>query len=525
MIPTTQVTWNGFEQHGQAAVGARIQVRLNRTDVDVDHGQILPSTQRHVADENGAAVFGLWPNQRGTESSQYDVTILSGDGGRRLLQATITVPEVASVDLIEIIAMPPFPPVDAAQQAVEQAQAAAADAIVAKDEAEAAALAASNSAGDADTSAQAAQDAATAAGNAQTAAETAQSAAETAQGLSESARDDSQDARDAAQLAQTAAETARDAAQSAQTAAETARDAAQAAQSDSETARDLSQAWATGTEPDGPGTKSSREHAEDSAASAAAAEGFKDDAEEAADRIPDPAGQPNGRSITAVDGAWVTAQHPPGFFDAPPGQPYVWDDFQRDASATLGTSRSGNDWLQLGTFPRFELAVDAGRNISGMARPPSDGENHDVIDLGTTNVDDVGIHCRAIVQPSRRSNGGTSGVVIAQDDDNWIRAVVTSDGLTVTESIDGVESAIGSNNVSTGIGVLTRNLLRINLSLYPGHVYASIDVSGSTGTNHRSVRESTQLAPSPCRYVGIYSSSRFWGVNNFLGFRNIGWGA
>jgi len=153
------------------------------------------------------------------------------------------------------------------------------------------------------------------------------------------------------------------------------------------------------------------------------------------------------------------------------------------------------------------------------------GENHDVIDLGTTNVDDVGIHCRAIVQPSPRAVGGTAGVVIAQDDDNWIRAVVANDGLTVTESIDGVESAIGSNNVNTNTGLLTRNLLRINLSLYPGHVYASIDVSSGTGTSQRAVRESTQLPPSPCRYVGIYSSSRFWGVNNFLGFRNIGWGA
>jgi hypothetical protein len=250
MLPLTKVNLDLFNQIGEAAVNADVFVRLTKLDKDPDHGLVAPPVVNQVVQvgESGRAVLELWPNQRGTEASQYRISAkarkVEGQPHSSVLlwEATITVPDVAEVDLVSIIDMPPYPPVDASQQALQEVQAAAAQALLDIDDAETSAVTAITNARD-------------------------------------GAIFDIVEARD---QGVDAVEAVRDAAiatiNGLVAQAQQARDDAQTAAGESSDSADLSQAWATGTEPGGVGTKSSREFSEDSAQSASDAETARNEA-------------------------------------------------------------------------------------------------------------------------------------------------------------------------------------------------------------------------------------------------------
>jgi hypothetical protein len=244
MLPTTRVNANLLQAIGEAAIGAVLTYRLDRTDKDPDHGIIVPQDYAFTIPESGEVEIDLWPNARGTNSSRYNVTITrrSGNAVTTLWDVKATVPESGPVNLRSIIDMPPYPPVDASQQALQEVQAAAAQALL--------------DIGDAETSA------VTAITN-----------------VRDGAIFDIIAARD---QGVDAVEAVRDAAittiNGLVAQAQQARDDAQGFAGDSSDSANLSQAWATGTEPGGVGTKSSREHAEDSAQSASDAETARNEA-------------------------------------------------------------------------------------------------------------------------------------------------------------------------------------------------------------------------------------------------------
>ena len=272
----TTVTGNLQDLLGQPASGFHVVFDLTRTDYE--SGKITVRGSESVsADQSGEFSIELEPNEGKTQSSQYTVKVYEPTGTRRQVwSTTITVPDAATVDITAIIDEPPYPSVDAAQQALQAVQAASAQALI--------------DIGDAET------DAVTAITDAWDAGVTAiEDARDQGVGAIEQARDAAINALNG--LVQQA---------------EDARDASQ-------DARDLSQAWAEGTEPGGEGTKSSREHAEDSAQSASDAEGFKDDAETAAATLPDFTGQPAGLAVVSDgdDGSELVERFGPEDLAAP----------------------------------------------------------------------------------------------------------------------------------------------------------------------------------------------------------------
>ena len=125
-MTTTTVKFNAIEQFGPAAAGARLRVLLDRTDKD---GTLFvkPHEQTFTADENGEISMELWPNERGSEGSQYVVRLISASPrNREIWSARITVPDVPEVNMASIVSMPPFPPVSESQQALQAVQALAA---------------------------------------------------------------------------------------------------------------------------------------------------------------------------------------------------------------------------------------------------------------------------------------------------------------------------------------------------------------------------------------------------------------
>lgn len=101
------------------AAGAKVYAELSR--YDLDGGMVLPATAMAVADPGGKYVIELWPNERGSGSSQYRITIQGA--GTLVVSLTAVVPDGdGPVPLEAIINQAPYPPLDQAQAAVLQAQ-------------------------------------------------------------------------------------------------------------------------------------------------------------------------------------------------------------------------------------------------------------------------------------------------------------------------------------------------------------------------------------------------------------------
>lgn len=76
-IPMVNVTARISDQTGSPVQRARITMRL--TTVEKYCGLIVPREVTQYTDANGVASLRVWPNELGTESSEYMVTIMYGD--------------------------------------------------------------------------------------------------------------------------------------------------------------------------------------------------------------------------------------------------------------------------------------------------------------------------------------------------------------------------------------------------------------------------------------------------------------
>lgn len=76
-IPMVNVTARILDQTGRPVARARITMRL--TNIERYCGLIVPREVTQYTDANGVAVLRVWPNELGTECSEYMVTIMYGD--------------------------------------------------------------------------------------------------------------------------------------------------------------------------------------------------------------------------------------------------------------------------------------------------------------------------------------------------------------------------------------------------------------------------------------------------------------
>ena len=119
MIPTVPVTVTFFAQNGQPLAGAKVSATLTRTELY--NGFVVSNPLTVVSDANGVAVLNIFPNQLGSQGSQY-IFKLTQPGGQTL-SVTGTVPNAACT-LQSIIAMPASPAAPIGQVAVDAAIAA-----------------------------------------------------------------------------------------------------------------------------------------------------------------------------------------------------------------------------------------------------------------------------------------------------------------------------------------------------------------------------------------------------------------
>lgn len=76
-IPMVNVTARIMDQAGRPVSRARITLRL--ATIERYCGLIVPREVSQYTDANGAAVLRVWPNELGTEGSEYMATIMYGD--------------------------------------------------------------------------------------------------------------------------------------------------------------------------------------------------------------------------------------------------------------------------------------------------------------------------------------------------------------------------------------------------------------------------------------------------------------
>lgn len=109
-VPLTRVQCHLRDQIGQAAVNAIVRIRLTVTEVDPDHGVIVPETISLQTDATGFFETDLWPNARGERESQYRVWVLPDQTCRSpIWDVVITVPLAGPVQLRDLIDTPPEP--------------------------------------------------------------------------------------------------------------------------------------------------------------------------------------------------------------------------------------------------------------------------------------------------------------------------------------------------------------------------------------------------------------------------------
>ena len=143
-LPTTQVDFHVFLDNGQPDAGAHVRFKLDHWDTDPDFGYVEPKEIVGVTGPDGSGSVQVWPNERGTQSSRYNVTV---DGTDQSESFTALVPTNGPVDLRFIASLPPYPPISISESA---AAAAAASAAAAEASAAAAAASATDAAGSVD---------------------------------------------------------------------------------------------------------------------------------------------------------------------------------------------------------------------------------------------------------------------------------------------------------------------------------------------------------------------------------------
>jgi hypothetical protein len=114
---TTKVFGTLYSQSGQGLATAVVNATLTTADIDEETGIVIPVDATTTTDVDGYFEIDLWPNARGRNASQYDI-----QAAARGWLARITVPDVDSVNIADIVSQEPYPAKDAAQVALEKTQ-------------------------------------------------------------------------------------------------------------------------------------------------------------------------------------------------------------------------------------------------------------------------------------------------------------------------------------------------------------------------------------------------------------------
>lgn len=115
-LPMVNVTARIHDQNGEPVAGARITMRLSADEKYC--GLIVPRETTQATNANGTAVLRVWPNELGTEGSEYIVSISyggacanpcgrSGSGSGVNRRFRVVVPN-ADCDLFDIMDLPPY---------------------------------------------------------------------------------------------------------------------------------------------------------------------------------------------------------------------------------------------------------------------------------------------------------------------------------------------------------------------------------------------------------------------------------
>jgi hypothetical protein len=122
---------DGSPAQGAIVTASLVNAATRRPDFDTEDGLLVPTVVTATADEFGSCVIALWPNERGTRATAYRVQ--ARIGAARLVDLVVSVPDADStieLPVEDLLTIGPFPPIDAAQQALAAAQGALANVTV-----------------------------------------------------------------------------------------------------------------------------------------------------------------------------------------------------------------------------------------------------------------------------------------------------------------------------------------------------------------------------------------------------------
>lgn len=167
-LPLVPVFCRILDQTSDPIANAIVELKLNKTEVY--NSFIIPETFIARTDENGEATLNVFPNELGTQSSSYKVTISTSE---KVIRGTAVIPN-AACDLFQVMELKPYPPSTLIERAISESR----NASTAKQIAEAAKASAELAAINASNSSLTANTAKTISLSAQTACLSAQSAVE-----------------------------------------------------------------------------------------------------------------------------------------------------------------------------------------------------------------------------------------------------------------------------------------------------------------------------------------------------------
>ncbi|MBI9113172.1 hypothetical protein [Maridesulfovibrio ferrireducens] len=197
-VPTVNVTIQVNDSLGNPVEGARVSAKLSTTEKY--NGFVAPQVANGISDATGVTVLALFPNELGSENSEYAFKILLPTGKSIKLDAVV--PNM-DCNLFEIANIPPFPRSYVGETFN-------ASVIEAKDQAEVAKAAAATSEANALASENNASQFSADAQQSKSDALSSSVSASTSAGQAETSKIAAESARDAAQAAKVGAESARD---------------------------------------------------------------------------------------------------------------------------------------------------------------------------------------------------------------------------------------------------------------------------------------------------------------------------
>jgi hypothetical protein len=92
-LPTIQLTCMASNPDGQPAIGDIFRATLDKTDVHLGYGFVVPQLLEEIIDASGTVIFNLWPNELGTKDSRYRVVAINPDRAHKYLDLLVWVPD------------------------------------------------------------------------------------------------------------------------------------------------------------------------------------------------------------------------------------------------------------------------------------------------------------------------------------------------------------------------------------------------------------------------------------------------